>query len=140
MSKVSPVQRTLAELRKRGHLAAVVEKWNPHAKIRQDLFGLIDIVSIYDGCIYGIQVCGGNGDLAAHLRKAEESPHFERVRDAFKLQVWTWRKLGARGKRKLWQRSVWMRGVDKWVDVTPSEDDQDGLTLPAAPGEKAAEA
>lgn len=42
----SPTQRTLAECRKRGYTAQVVEKWNPHARIRQDLFGVIDIVAI----------------------------------------------------------------------------------------------
>jgi len=42
---ISPTQRTLLALRKRGCLAAVVEKWNPHVRrpdggsgVRMDLF------------------------------------------------------------------------------------------------------
>jgi hypothetical protein len=42
----SPTQRSLAECRKRGYTAQVVEKWNSHAKVRVDLFGVIDIVAI----------------------------------------------------------------------------------------------
>ena len=118
-SRVSPVQRTLAELRKRGFTAAVVERWNPHAKIRQDLFGLIDVVAVCPDSqiVWGIQVCGGNGDLAAHFAKAEASPHFAAVSAGFAFQVWTWRKLGARGKRKLWTHTVWQRCADEWIEV-----------------------
>ena len=43
---MTPTQRTLAECRRRGWTAAVVEKWNPHARIRQDLFGCIDILAV----------------------------------------------------------------------------------------------
>jgi hypothetical protein len=46
---MSPTQRTLAECRKRGWVCQVVEKWNPHARIRQDLFGCIDIVALVPG-------------------------------------------------------------------------------------------
>ena len=122
-SRISPVQRTLAELRKQGFTAAVVERWNPHAKIRQDLFGLIDVVAVlnqpttYTPHVWGIQVCGGNGDLAAHFAKAEASPHFAAVRSSFVFQVWTWRKLGARGKRKLWTHTVWQRFEKGWIEV-----------------------
>lgn len=118
-SRISPVQRTLADLRKRGFTAAVVEKWNPHAKIRQDLFGLIDVVAVRpkNRTVWGIQVCGGNGDLAAHLKKAEASPHFREVCDGFIFQVWTWRKRGARGKRKLWQHTIWHWFADEWIEV-----------------------
>lgn len=36
---MSPAQRSLAALKQLGYRAKVVEKWNPFAKIRQDLFG-----------------------------------------------------------------------------------------------------
>lgn len=42
----SPTENSLSRLRKEGYHAAVVEKWNPHAKIRQDLFGFIDVVGL----------------------------------------------------------------------------------------------
>jgi hypothetical protein len=44
----SPTRRSLEHLRKAGaELVAVVERWNPHAKIRQDLFGVVDVLAIH---------------------------------------------------------------------------------------------
>jgi hypothetical protein len=45
----SPTQRSLRHMRDLGYLVAVVEHWNPHARIRQDLFGWIDLLAIRDG-------------------------------------------------------------------------------------------
>ena len=46
MGKVSPTQRTLAHLRKTYPLVQVVEHWNSFAGIRQDLFGIIDVLAV----------------------------------------------------------------------------------------------
>lgn len=44
---ISPTQLTLRHLRAQGWpLVEVTEKWNPHAKIRQDLFGCIDVLAV----------------------------------------------------------------------------------------------
>ena len=43
---MTPTQRTLKYLREIGYHAEVVERWNPHARIRQDLFGFGDIIAI----------------------------------------------------------------------------------------------
>lgn len=42
----SPTARTLKLLRDAGYSAAVVERFNAHAKVRQDLFGFVDVVAI----------------------------------------------------------------------------------------------
>lgn len=42
----SPTKRSLKLLRETGHQAQVVERWNMFAKVRQDLFGWIDIVAV----------------------------------------------------------------------------------------------
>lgn len=42
----SPTARSLKLLRNAGYTAAVCERWNMHAKVRQDLFGFIDVVAI----------------------------------------------------------------------------------------------
>lgn len=103
----SPTQRTLAECRKRGWTAAVVEKWNPHAMIRQDLFGCIDIVALcqfpdYQYATLGIQACAG-GDSAKRVKKAMEEPRLVQwLMCNNRFAVWSWRKAGPRGKRKLW--------------------------------------
>jgi hypothetical protein len=45
---MSPTARSLAHLKALGYQAKVVEKWNPFAKIRQDLFGA-DILALKPG-------------------------------------------------------------------------------------------
>jgi hypothetical protein len=44
--RISPTKRSLDRLRAAGYQTAVTEKWNPHAEIRQDLFGWCDLVAI----------------------------------------------------------------------------------------------
>ena len=47
---VSPTQRTLRALEQRGCFCGIVERFNPYAGphgIRQDLFGIIDVVALY---------------------------------------------------------------------------------------------
>lgn len=44
---MTPTQRSLALLTKTGYTARVTEHWNHYAKIRQDLFGFIDIVALH---------------------------------------------------------------------------------------------
>lgn len=54
----SPTARSLALLRKQHMLVGVVEKWNPHANIRQDLYGCLDLVAtgpLLRPGIYGVQ-------------------------------------------------------------------------------------
>ncbi len=100
----SPTQRTLAHLRKRGHDAAIVEKWNPHAKVRQDLFGCIDLLVMdsLPGAL-GIQACAG-ASHAARRTKALAEPRLKRwLERGERFEVWSWSKRGPRGKRKLWQ-------------------------------------
>jgi hypothetical protein len=51
----SPTQLSLRWLRDRLYTAQVVERWNPHARIRQDLFGWCDIIALGGNKIVGIQ-------------------------------------------------------------------------------------
>lgn len=108
----SPTQRTLAECRKRGWTAQVVERWNPHAKVRVDLFGVIDVVAITprDGSrhpqLIGIQACAG----ASHATRRDKILAEERARmfveASCRLELWSWSQRGASGKRKLWTLRV----------------------------------
>lgn len=104
----SPTQRTLAECKKRGWIAQVVEKWNPHARIRQDLFGCIDIVACTAptldefGSIIGIQACAGSSHAARRAKAIRETRLWRWLEAGGRFQVWSWSKQGARGKRKLW--------------------------------------
>lgn len=92
MSKTSPTQRTLAEMRKRGYLSAVVERWNSHARIRQDLFGLIDVICLGDGETIAVQTTSGS-NVSDRIRKIAESDKVAEIRKAgWKIVVHGWRK------------------------------------------------
>lgn len=91
-----PAQRTLAHIRREGGVAEVVERWNPHAKIRQDLFGCIDIVAVVqrDGVprILGIQATTAT-NMAARMAKARQQPQLSAWLEAGGLfEVWGWSK------------------------------------------------
>ena len=64
----SPTQRTLKMLRDCGWKCQVVERWNSFAKIRIDLFGIIDIVALTDKGIVGVQATAGSSH-SARLKK-----------------------------------------------------------------------
>lgn len=101
MSGKSPTSRALAECLNRGWTAQVVEKWNPFARIRQDLFGCIDIVAITDRRILGIQVTSG-ANHAARKTKAWNHPDIQTWMKHADFAVWSYSKKGQRGKRKAW--------------------------------------
>lgn len=47
--RVSPTQQVLKHYRDLGYTLAITERWNSYAKIRQDLFGFIDLIAIKSG-------------------------------------------------------------------------------------------
>ena len=93
MSATSPTQRTLKALRDDGWTVAIVEHWNPHARIRQDMFGFIDLVAVKPGRTLAIQACAG-ASSAARVEKITNAELVGPVREAnWDIQVWAWRKL-----------------------------------------------
>jgi len=100
----SPTQRSLEYCRKNGWIAGVVEKWNPHARIRQDLFGCIDIIVIDDleqGPL-AVQATSGTGH-AARRKKSIAEPRLKLwLKAPARFEIWSWAKRGPRGKRKVW--------------------------------------
>jgi hypothetical protein len=71
---VTPTQRSLAKLRAEGYAVGVVERWNAHVRIRQDLFGFIDLIAMNDTETVAIQTTSGS-NVAARITKIEESEH-----------------------------------------------------------------
>lgn len=92
----SPTQRTLQYLRDAGYpLVQVVEKWNPYARVRQDLFGIIDVVAVGDD-IVGVQATSAS-NVSARIQKITDSPALPILRKAgIRVLVHGWRK--SRGK------------------------------------------
>lgn len=88
----SPTQRSLAYLREHYPLVQVVERWNPYAKVRQDLFGIIDIVAVDDHNIVGVQTTSAS-HVSARIQKITDSPALPILRKAgIKVLVHGWRK------------------------------------------------
>jgi len=98
---MSPVERTLAEIKKNGLKYWKVEHWNPYAKKRIDLFHIIDIL-VLDGGVLGLQVCGT--DYQEHVRKIAIEEKDNTLawleQPGTRLEIWAWRKIKkVRGKK-----------------------------------------
>ena len=97
---ISPTQRTLKRMKESGDykLIQVVEKWNPFARIRQDLWNF-DIFGIsITGETHAIQVTT-YGNVNARIRKIEDSEYTPHLRDAdWVLLVEGWKKVNGRWK------------------------------------------
>lgn len=91
----SPTSRTLKALRAAGWRAAVVERWNPHAHIRQDLFGVVDVLAVREGETLAVQAT--TGDHVAHrVNKIADADATADIRAAgWRFEVWGWRKNSA---------------------------------------------
>lgn len=88
-------------MQKLGYEVAIVEKWNHFAKIRQDLYGIADLL--------GMRV--GEPLLAVQTTVTEKLPDRMRknpekvakwLSTGNRFEFWGWSQRGARGKRKLW--------------------------------------
>jgi hypothetical protein len=100
----SPTSRSLKYLRKEGYTVAIAEKFNIFIKIRQDLFGWIDLCAIHPNHqgVLGVQTTTTD-HIQERIKKAMALPS---------LKVWLqagntaefhgWAKRGGIGKRKLW--------------------------------------
>lgn len=93
---LSPTKLSLRYLREQGYTAAVVETWNPHAGIRQDLFGFIDVLGVRPGETIAVQTTTAAG-VSARVKKIGDSPLIGAVREAgWTIHVHGWRKVGNR--------------------------------------------
>ena len=101
----SPAQRSLAYLREQGYTAQVVERFNPYAKVRVDLFGFLDLVCIKSGVtgVLGVQTTS-TPHLSEREKKILAIPEAVIwLSGSNRILVHGWSKKGKAGKRKLWQ-------------------------------------
>jgi GMP synthase-like glutamine amidotransferase len=97
----SPTQLSLKRLREEGYLCEVVEKWNQFARIRQDLFGFIDIIAISEGQILGVQSTSYS-NISARVAKITDHENLPMVRKAgIRIEVHGWRKVKNRWEVKI---------------------------------------
>ena len=92
---MSPTQRSLKHLRDQGYRVAIVEHWNAHARIRQDLFGFIDLLAIRGSETLAVQTTS-RGNVSARVQKIADSEAVIDVRRAgWRIVVHGWGKLKA---------------------------------------------
>lgn len=92
----SPTQLTLRKLREDGYHAQVVEVWNPYARIRQDLFGFVDVLAVRGTETLAVQATSV-ANVPSRVRKIGDSPLIGPVREAgWSVHVWGWAKVKGR--------------------------------------------
>src|SRR5574343_1299756 len=106
MSGLAATQRTLRELRQRGCICGIVERFNHYAGpfgVRQDLFGFIDIIALYPEGICAIQSCGqAFSEHDKKIRDNENAPEW--IKTGGIIELWGWRKIKLKrgGKAERW--------------------------------------
>jgi Trm5-related predicted tRNA methylase len=98
---MSPTELTLKHLRAEGWTVAVVEKWNPHARIRQDLYGFIDILALRGSETLAVQATSYT-NMSSRIKKIAEIETVAAVREAgWTIWVIGWRKVNNRWTHKI---------------------------------------
>lgn len=93
---MSPTQLTIRSLKQDGWLVEVVEKYNFFAKVRNDLFGFIDILAIKDGSVLAVQATS-KANISSRVNKIAEHENIAEVRKlGWQIEVWGWAKVGNR--------------------------------------------
>lgn len=141
MASIS-LQRTKQWLEDKGWHVEIVEKWNQWAHIRQDCFGLHDLLALRHDItgVWGINACEDNGAVQGHIdkylngydhpKKGRQSPNrhlpvWLASRNRFSIFGWGKRASDGRGSRKIWTLRVvdfYLDGAEvKWREVVASE-------------------
>jgi hypothetical protein len=121
----SPTQRSLKLLRDAGYHAAITEHWNQYARIRQDLFGFCDIVAFKaSGPVLLVQTTT-QSNQSARVAKivGNDIARAWMAGENRGIIVHGWRKVGAKGSRKLWEcRVVQITAADFTCPTSDIED------------------
>lgn len=119
---MTPTQRTIRALKSQGCPCAIVEKWNAHARIRQDMFGIIDIIALDPARgVVGVQ-CTGN-DFSGHFRKITEEKAKESLQwletPGTVLELWAWRKVKVKrgGKALIWKPRIHVFTTEDIINI-----------------------
>lgn len=124
---MTPAARSMKQLRDAGYMVGLVEKWNQHAKIRQDLFNAFDLVAVDAACkgVLGVQVTSGS-NVSARVKKLLELPITPIwLQAGNRIEVHGWR-LAGKG-RKTWQARkvclVYTHRDDSWQIISREHTD-----------------
>jgi hypothetical protein len=83
-----------------GLTVAIVEKWNPHARIRQDLFGIIDLLGVGLGGTVAVQTTSAS-NMSTRRKKMAASETLPKILAAgWRVELHGWQKVKGRWKVK----------------------------------------
>lgn len=100
---MSNTSRSKKLLESRGYTVAIVERWNPHARIRQDLYGFIDLLGVKPDKTLAVQTTSRD-HISSRRAKILESDKYYPVKSAgWNIEVHGWYKVG-----RLWQVKIVM--------------------------------
>jgi len=105
----SPTKLTLDLYRSSGWTCEITERWNPFAKVRQDLFGFIDVIAVTNGVTVGIQTTTYENRLA-RVRKIVGEVNvaaYRWLQAGNEIHVVSWKAIKD-GKRKVYAADVIM--------------------------------
>lgn len=90
-------------MRNLGYTAAIVERWNPYANVRQDLYGFIDVLAIKAGePPLAIQACARTS-IQSRVKKIREEERAQTwLASGCRIQVWGFGRV-KRGKRSVYK-------------------------------------
>ncbi len=89
--KRSPSALTAELLKADGWIVWTVERWIPGARIRVDLFGILDQIAIRDGEVLGLQPTSWS-NVGARVKKIADAEHIGEVRKlGWTLLVYGWK-------------------------------------------------
>lgn len=93
---MTPTQLSKRKLESEGYTVAVVEHWNGFARIRQDLFGFIDLLALKGDETKAIQTTSYS-NVPARVNKITNHENLPAVRKAgWTVHVHGWHKVGKR--------------------------------------------
>lgn len=101
----SPTTRSLKALRADGWTVAIVEKWNSHTRIRQDLFGFADLLAIKAGEVPRLYQVTSGANTSSRVSKILENETSKTcLLSGMRIFVTGWRKLKVKrgGKAMRW--------------------------------------
>lgn len=121
------LQRSKQYLENLGWHVWITETWNSWAHVRQDLYGLHDLVAVRHDAkgVWGVNACEDEGAVSDHIKKyingfvhpkkgqQPPNPHLPVWLSAGnRFSIFGWGKRGERGKRKLWT----LRMMEAYLD------------------------
>ena len=80
-------------MRAQGFIAAITERWNPFAKVRQDLFGIVDVLAVGEGGTVAVQTTSYD-NVSKRVNKIADAEATPFIRKAgWRFEVHGWRKV-----------------------------------------------